>query len=333
MPFSSNVRTDALVAAARHCCTCHRYKGVKVEVHHIVQEAESGDNTSANAIALCFDCHTDAGHYNPLHPRGTKFSPQELRQARDEWHRIVQTISLDIPRSDLLYCRYLVCESISSIREITEGDLPRFPIGHPHLVENDVIHFQRSYIRTYTTTTSTPGAQDSAPGTSPNVGPHVEAQRIDDGDHLRPLWAVYLAATNLTDSPIRIDWINGRRETGDGFQSRPFTLSDNRGADRRQLPEARLPSGATLLFSVATVLGPSKYIRTILISQVGKSGLNVIQNEEVLHKDISDSLRETLVVGPSFWPSSIDTSGGSQPIHSFDPSNVYVIDRDWRAGG
>ena len=38
MSFPSKVRDQLLVAAARHCCACHRYKGVKLEIHHIKQK-------------------------------------------------------------------------------------------------------------------------------------------------------------------------------------------------------------------------------------------------------------------------------------------------------
>ena len=69
--FPQKVKDQIFVDTARHCCVCHRYKGVKVEVHHIKQEALGGENTYENAISLCFDCHCDAGHYNPKHPRGT----------------------------------------------------------------------------------------------------------------------------------------------------------------------------------------------------------------------------------------------------------------------
>lgn len=36
MSFSTEVKERALVASARHCSVCHRYKGIKTEVHHIV---------------------------------------------------------------------------------------------------------------------------------------------------------------------------------------------------------------------------------------------------------------------------------------------------------
>jgi len=96
MAFNKEIKTKALVSAARHCCVCHRYKGVKVEVHHIVPIFKGGTDTEDNAIALCFDCHADAGHYNSKHPRGIKFSPEELRYARDVWYSNVKQKRIDI---------------------------------------------------------------------------------------------------------------------------------------------------------------------------------------------------------------------------------------------
>lgn len=54
-------------------------------MHHMVQEADGGPNILENAIVLCSKCHSEAGHYIPRHPLGTKYSPNELRRHRDEW--------------------------------------------------------------------------------------------------------------------------------------------------------------------------------------------------------------------------------------------------------
>ena len=133
--------------AARHCCVCHHSKGVKVEVHHIVPESQGGANEIENAITLCFDCHADAGHYNPSHPRGTKFSPNELRRHRDEWHAMVRQHAIRSPDDpDFFYCRYLLCKSFDAFREITLGELSHVPATHPFLVSNSVRGFQREII-------------------------------------------------------------------------------------------------------------------------------------------------------------------------------------------
>jgi len=147
MAFDNATRERAHVAAARRCCVCHRYKGVKAEVHHIVPEAE-GDDTAENAITLCFDCHADAGHYNPRHPRGSKFSQDELRLARGTWHATVLRNSSSPPiEDDVLYCRYLVCRSFNALNEIVNGDLQNLPVPNPFLVRNDDLGFLTELIR------------------------------------------------------------------------------------------------------------------------------------------------------------------------------------------
>lgn len=44
-----------------------------------------GANALENAICLCLRCHAEAGHFNPRHPLGTKYSPNELKAHRDQW--------------------------------------------------------------------------------------------------------------------------------------------------------------------------------------------------------------------------------------------------------
>lgn len=83
--WPAQVRDQALVACGRQCCICHRFCGTKIECHHIVTESDGGPSTLENCIPLCFDCHADVGHYNPQHPKGTKYSITELRKHRDTW--------------------------------------------------------------------------------------------------------------------------------------------------------------------------------------------------------------------------------------------------------
>ena len=90
MPFSAKTKQQALTRSGRRCCLCLAYKGIKVEVHHIIPANISNDNSLDNAITLCFDCHSDVGHYNPKHPKGNQFTPDELRKHRDRLWRLVQ---------------------------------------------------------------------------------------------------------------------------------------------------------------------------------------------------------------------------------------------------
>ncbi len=89
MTFPPNIREEALVAAARHCCLCHRYRGTKIECHHIVETADGGPDTFDNCIPLCFDCHSEMTSYDFKHPKGTKFTPSELTKHRDLWYQKV----------------------------------------------------------------------------------------------------------------------------------------------------------------------------------------------------------------------------------------------------
>lgn len=90
MGFPQNVKEEALVLCARHCCLCHLPKGLKMEVHHIKQHSEGGTDTLDNAIPLCFECHADMRSYDHDHPKGLKYSRTELIRRRDDWYATVK---------------------------------------------------------------------------------------------------------------------------------------------------------------------------------------------------------------------------------------------------
>lgn len=146
MGFSPTIKADALTLSARHCCVCHRYKGLKIEVHHIIQEADGGPNTLDNAIALCFDCHADAGHYNDNHPKGTKFSKPELRKAKDAWFAIVKEHKILAPEntSDHLHFRHMILRDLTTATEIFSGNLKEFPYPSTMLLRNEIFDFVNS---------------------------------------------------------------------------------------------------------------------------------------------------------------------------------------------
>lgn len=84
MSFPPSVRVQALVACGRYCCLCHKFKGLKIELHHIVQESEGGEDTFENCVPLCFGCHGDMKSIDHNHPKGSKYTPQELRIRRGQ---------------------------------------------------------------------------------------------------------------------------------------------------------------------------------------------------------------------------------------------------------
>ena len=150
MAFSRKIKENALVAAARRCCVCRHFKGLNLEVHHIIPRSEGGKDDQDNAIVLCFDCHANAGHYNPKHPKGARFSPDELRRHRDNLHDQVRSGSIALPESsDWVCCRYLVCKNFSVISEIVHGDFSRIPVSEPLLIENIVLEQMRQLIQVH----------------------------------------------------------------------------------------------------------------------------------------------------------------------------------------
>ena len=90
MPFQGPIKEEALLASGRHCCLCHKFCGLKIELHHIDLTAESGEDTFDNCIPLCFDCHADMKSYDHKHPKGTKYTPSELRRHRNNWYEKVK---------------------------------------------------------------------------------------------------------------------------------------------------------------------------------------------------------------------------------------------------
>ncbi len=130
--FPKAIREKVLVDAARHCCVCHRYKAVGVEVHHIVPRSENGEDSEDNAIALCFDCHSAAGHYNASHPKGTKFSREELRLHKAAWAKIVAAGPIHpSPSVEELsvVCRHVATCDHLAIEHVLALDRPRLPFG------------------------------------------------------------------------------------------------------------------------------------------------------------------------------------------------------------
>jgi len=85
MGFKHSDVVELLVQCHRRCCVCHRFCGTKIETDHIVPVAESGSDLIENAIPLCFDCHAEVHAYNNKHPRGRKFTADELREHKRQW--------------------------------------------------------------------------------------------------------------------------------------------------------------------------------------------------------------------------------------------------------
>ena len=83
--FNRKEVADLLTRCHRRCCICHRFCGVKMETDHIVPQSQGGDESIDNALPVCFECHAEIHSYNPKHPRGRMYTPEELRAHKEQW--------------------------------------------------------------------------------------------------------------------------------------------------------------------------------------------------------------------------------------------------------
>ncbi len=144
MGFPNNVKEEALVASGRRCCVCTKFKSVEIEVHHIIQKADGGADDFDNAIPLCMECHSRAGHYNPRHPKGSKFSPSELRKHRDNHYAFIKNNRI-LDDDSAVSQFYLKTENLDVIGELFAGDLSQFPYEGAKLVNNNVLAYMQYY--------------------------------------------------------------------------------------------------------------------------------------------------------------------------------------------
>lgn len=96
MGFPKKVADNVLVKCKRHCCLCGKYFGINIELHHIKQKADGGEDTEDNCIPLCFNCHAEVRSYNTHHPKGHKYTDTELKHRRDEIYLRVQNEIINI---------------------------------------------------------------------------------------------------------------------------------------------------------------------------------------------------------------------------------------------
>lgn len=365
-----------------------------------MQEADGGPNTIENTIVLCFDCHADAGHYNPRHPRGTRFSPREVRLARDEWFRRVaeEGTPQPAPAPEVLYARYLICREMEILLELAGSDLSRVPVSEPILLPNDVYRFWQQILADQRETwrharlwgddfedhedyervhpdaqvidrgdpgnpyfdarrtldvneaEARVGAEDPITRLLLEAGHPVEeiteclaylevcgANRIQEVYRVRPLWFTLLALTNTGDEAIRVSTLSGVVRPGGTRDLHDFSVDPPALESQDQsLPQVRILPHATVLIPVATLLAPLGHISPeVLRAEDEELAHARIQVFEHVSYDASD-LSRIGTWGPRHWVSSVEAGADddmvTHEIHTFDPANVYVLDRYWEMG-
>ena len=159
--------------------------------------------------------------------------------------------------------------------------------------------------------------------------------RFQEIYRLRPLWALYLAATNVSEQPLVLSSIEGEEDTPTDVGYRPFAQRLSRGSAECSLPAAPLPPNATVLVPIATLLGPLANVSPVTFAERSEY-LPSGQGQVVAHQDLATAYDAASLIGPALWPRSLRLGGSSaireQPVHEFDLSNLYTISRFWEAG-
>jgi hypothetical protein len=98
MPFSETIKLEIKRKAHFTCCWCTD-RDNKVDVHHIVPQAEGGPDTEGNGAPLCGSCHDKYGHNPEMR--------KEIRSRRDHWYELCEKrfqvawpIGFDVPLLD-----------------------------------------------------------------------------------------------------------------------------------------------------------------------------------------------------------------------------------------
>lgn len=61
MSWPKEVRDEVLIKSGRHCCICHKFCGLKIELHHIKLKSEGGEDSIDNCIPEVVPCQSAIG--------------------------------------------------------------------------------------------------------------------------------------------------------------------------------------------------------------------------------------------------------------------------------
>lgn len=138
--FSKSVVESVLIKCRRYCCVCGQWCGQKIEIHHI---DSPDDNSENNAIPVCFNCHAEIGHYNAKHPKGKKYSVNELKKLRDLTYTKYSHNIPEIPKGISDYGRGFHDAVVWTEKIIALKDIWRLLSVHGDFLLEILIHFEK----------------------------------------------------------------------------------------------------------------------------------------------------------------------------------------------
>lgn len=148
----------------------------------------------------------------------------------------------------------------------------------------------------------------------------------------RPAWVAFLALTNITNKPLAIERVIGRRDTSEGYrrlgaQADEFVL---------RMPRCEIAPAQTVLIPMSLLLGPIEELgeEQARVNEFRDTGESV----EIVNLTTfpSEGLANFRVFGPAFWPHQVVARRAGAPliqgIHQFSLDSVYTLDRVWQCG-
>lgn len=137
--FTKDVVESILIRCRRHCAVCDCFCGTNIEIHHIDSPE---DNSEKNAIPVCFNCHATIGHYSSSHPKGKKYTPDELFKLREICFKKYDETFPHLPNGQSDYGRGFHdgvnwAEKVTSLKEIW-----RFLSVHGDYAIENLLYFE-----------------------------------------------------------------------------------------------------------------------------------------------------------------------------------------------
>lgn len=152
MSFPPEVAEAALLDCGRHCCLCHRFRGTKIELHHIRPSEANGADSYDNCIPLCFDCHAEVKAYDPKHPKGRKYTESELKEHRNRWYAKVRQGQGEAVKAEYIEVDRRLYDEVRQILPSDVGSIPflrfhEFAGSFPADNHSQLMDFMKNCIR------------------------------------------------------------------------------------------------------------------------------------------------------------------------------------------
>lgn len=86
-PIPQETVDRMMIKCGRRCCICRRFRPIRLQVHHIIEQSDGGTHDEDNLIVTCQTCHTDVHSHVPFMRR---FTVTELKGHRDALVKLVE---------------------------------------------------------------------------------------------------------------------------------------------------------------------------------------------------------------------------------------------------